>query len=96
VFAAGGTAFAGDSDVVDIYTESTSQWTTATLTSPRYALAACSLGDFSLFGGGAGPTGRSTRVDIFQHSTGEAFLQTNDCVFVVEVLFYFFFVFCDS
>jgi hypothetical protein len=54
-------------DQVDIYNTLSRSWSTATLSQPRYSLAATSVGNLVLFGGGRndGKLGTSNVVDVF-------------------------------
>ena len=65
----GGTS--GDRNDVDIFNSLTGQWTTATLSQARYSLAATSIGNYALFGGGNGPYVIDSTVDIFNALTGQ-------------------------
>ncbi len=62
----------GFSDVVDIYDADTGQWSTATLSAPRFSLAAAAVGNLAFFAGGATPGpggGVSDVVDIYNADT---------------------------
>jgi len=56
---------------VDIYHSTTGTWSTATLSAARSDLAATSVRDLALFGGGLDSRGASSsRVDIYHSTTG--------------------------
>jgi hypothetical protein len=50
---------------VDIYNILNGSWSTATLSQPRCVLAATSVGNLVLFGGGQNSTGYFNVVDVF-------------------------------
>src|SRR5258706_4162312 len=52
LFAGGGLFIAGDDDTVDVYDNSTDQWSTARLSQARNSLAATTVGNLALFAGG--------------------------------------------
>jgi len=56
---------------VDIFNSASGTWTTTTLSQARFDLAATSVGDFALFGGGIGNSDDSDAVvDIFNSTSG--------------------------
>jgi len=60
----------GNCNVVDIYDATTGTWSTATLSVARSNLAATSVGNVALFGGGDGANGMCNTVDIYNATTG--------------------------
>src|SRR5690606_39041651 len=64
----------------DVYNSLNDTWTTATLSQPRYWLAATNVGHLALFAGGydTETTSYSVRVDIFSYCTFSCPL--NDCI----------------
>jgi len=59
-----------NSTAVDIYHATSGTWTTATLSVPRWFLAATSVGGVALFGGGWNGTHVSAAVDIYHATSG--------------------------
>src|SRR5206468_3798820 len=70
---AGGSVGNSSTANVDIYNDSTGQWSTASLSQARMGLAATSLGHLAFFAGGqTAPTGPySDVVDIYDASTNQ-------------------------
>lgn len=63
---------ASTSNMVDIYDASSGNWTTAALSQNRFLLAATSVGDLALFGGGANNVNSTllVTVEIYNASSG--------------------------
>ena len=71
LFGGGGQPADGGSRAeVDIYNFSKSYWTSTTLSTARYSLAATSLGDKAFFAGGGSGSGYSNVIDIFDANSG--------------------------
>ncbi|MBK6832024.1 MAG: hypothetical protein IPG92_15415 [Flavobacteriales bacterium] len=68
-FFAGGFSEVGVSDRVDIYDFVAGTWSTATLSQPRWGLAAAVAGTKVLFAGGQNNSIASDRVDIYDLNT---------------------------
>jgi hypothetical protein len=66
----------GPSSVVDIYDASTGLWTSHNLSEPRGFLAATSVRNFAMFGGGLSGNGISATVDTYD-STAQSWTQTS-------------------
>jgi hypothetical protein len=71
LFGGGGQpANGGSKSEVDIYNFSKSYWTSASLSTARYSIAATSLGDKAFFAGGGSGSSLSSAVDIFDGNSG--------------------------
>lgn len=68
---AGGGAGSGDSNLVDIYDNSSGTWSTAKLSAPRYGMAATTVGNKAIFAGGGNGFTQTDIVDIYDDTTGK-------------------------